>query len=229
MIVRMGLLKKHADWSTDAFRSHWREHHGALAARLPGLRHYHQNHVVDTAQRGITFARGPEQLDGLSQLWFDDDAAMRAAMATEAGQALVADENHFIGDLRIVAAEQVTVIAPPAGRPAIKRMSLLRRRADVSPERFAHEWHEVHAGLVKAMPGVRGYRQNRIVERQVPKGVPVGYDALPVDGIVELWFDDADSLNAAFASPSGQTTMAHAQTFIAEITTFLVEPHAVIG
>lgn len=228
MIVRSGLIRKKADWSGEEFRRYWREHHGALAARLPGLRRYEQNHVVDSVQRGIAYTRGPEQLDGFSMLWFDSEEGMRAAIATEAGRALVADENHFIGDLRIVALDQVEVISPATDRPLIKRMSLLRRLPDVSPERFKHEWREEHARLVKRLSGVRGYRQNLIVHREAPKGTVVGYEDMPIDGIVELWFDDAASLDAAFASPQGITLMTHAREFIGEITTFLVETHVVI-
>jgi hypothetical protein len=36
---------------------------------------------------------------------------------------------------------------------------------------------------------------------QSPKGVDVGYEGLPIDGIVELWFSDTDAINAAFGSP----------------------------
>lgn len=228
MIVRSGLLKKHPDWSSDKFRSYWREHHGALAAKLPGLVRYEQNHVVDSEQRGFTYPRGPEQLDGFSMLWFQSEEAMRAAMETEAGKALVADENHFIGNLRIVTIDQVEVIAPAKDRPLLKRMSLLRRLPDVSPEKFKYEWREEHAHLVKRVDGVRGYRQNLIVGRQVPKGVPAGYEDLPIDGIVELWFDDTDSINKAFSSPQGLTLMTHAREFIAEISTFLVEQHVIV-
>lgn len=228
MIVRSGLIRKKADWSGEDFRRYWREQHGALAARLPGLRRYEQNHVVDSVQRGIAYARGPEQLDGFSMLWFDSEDAMRAAIATEAGRALVADEGHFIGDLRIVALDQVEVIPPATDRPLLKRMSLLRRLPDVSPERFKLEWREEHARLVKRLSGVRGYRQNLIVHREAPKGTVVGYEGLAVDGIVELWFDDAASLDAAFATPQGTTLMTHAREFIGEITTFLVENHVVV-
>ena len=228
MIVRTGLIRKKADWSSADFRRYWREQHGALAAKLPGLKRYEQNHVVDSVQRGIAYPRGPERLDGFSMLWFDSEAAMRAAIATEAGRALVADENHFIGDLRIAALDQVEVIAPATDRPLLKRMSLLRRLPEVSPERFKHEWREEHARLVKRVAGVRGYRQNLMVQREAPKGTPVDYDQMPIDGIVELWFDDAASLDAAFASPQGGTLMTHAREFIAEITTFLVEPHVVV-
>jgi uncharacterized protein (TIGR02118 family) len=228
MIVRSGLLKKHPSWSAEAFRSHWREHHAALAARLPGLIRYEQNHVVDSEQRGFSYPRGPEQIDGFSMLWFDDEPSMKAALDSEAGRALVADENHFIGDLRIVTIDQVEVIAPAADRPLLKRMSLLRRLPQVAPETFRHEWREEHARLVRRVDGVRGYRQNLITAREVPKGVPVGYDELPIDGIVELWFDDAESINRSFGSPQGVTLMTHAREFIGEISTFLVERHVVV-
>lgn len=229
MIVRTGLLNKKSQWSSEEFRRYWRENHGALAARLPGLRRYEQNHIIDSAQRGISYTRGPEQLDGFSMLWFDDEAAMRVASQSEVGRALPADENHFIGTLRIVCLDQVEVIPPATDRPLIKRMSLLRRRADVSPEKFTHEWRVEHARRVRELKAVRGYRQNLITAREVPKGTPVGYAQCPIDGIVELWFDDTDSLNTAFASKEGVHLMAHAREFISEITTFLVETHTVLG
>lgn len=228
MIVRSGLMRKKADWSGEDFRRYWREHHGALASSLPGLRRYQQNHVVDSVQRGIAYQRGAEQLDGISMLWFDSEETMRAAMASEAGRALVADEKHFIGDLRIVALDQVEVMAPATDRPLLKRMSLLRRLPGVSPERFKHEWREEHARLVKRVAAVRGYRQNLIVHREAPKGSVVGYEGLAIDGIVEIWFDDGASLDAAFATPQGAELMAHAREFIADITAFLVETHDIV-
>ncbi|MBK7654470.1 MAG: EthD family reductase [Burkholderiaceae bacterium] len=227
-VVRMGLINKPDDWSMARFRAHWRENHAPLAARLPGLREYVQNHVIDSEQRGISFKRGPEHLDGLSQLTFDSLQSMRSAIATEVGPALIEDENLFIGRLRIVTVEPHVVIAPPAPGKTLKRMSLLRRREDVTPEVFAYEWQAVHGPLVRQLPGVLGYRQNLIVGRQSPKGVDVGYEGLPIDGIVELWFSDTDAINAAFGSPIGIETMAHAATFIGEITTFLVDPFTVV-
>src|SRR5215471_2876862 len=79
-IVRMGLLNRRSGMSTAAFRDHWRQAHGPIAARLPGLRRYHQNLVVDAEQRGIEYARGPVSIDGISELWFDDEESMRRAV-----------------------------------------------------------------------------------------------------------------------------------------------------
>ncbi|MBK6864409.1 MAG: EthD family reductase [Ideonella sp.] len=228
MIVRMGLLNKKPDWSLEDFRRYWTETHGPIAARLPGLRGYLQHHIVETAQRGITYKRGPEHVDGLSELVFDDDAAMRAALASEVAPSLAEDEARFLGRLRVIAVDRREMIAPDPGRKLLKRMSFLRRRADVDAATFEREWRVEHARLVKLMPGVSGYRQNLVIERQAVKGTPCSYGELPIDGVVELWFTDTDSLNAAFASPEGVRTMAHAETFIDEITPFLVETRAIV-
>lgn len=227
MHVRMGLLKKHKDWTIDQFRTYWRENHSQLASQLPGLLKYEQNHVTDAQQRGISHKRGTDSVDGMSQLWFDDSNRMNDAFSKALGEKLIVDENHFIGHLRIVTAEPFEVIKPPKPNTTLKRMSFLKRRADVTPEVFAHEWKVVHAELVKKLPGVLGYRQNLITHRESPKGNVVDYDGLPIDGIVELWFESKDTLDA-FSSPQGVEAMKHAETFIDEITTFLVDVHVVV-
>jgi uncharacterized protein (TIGR02118 family) len=190
-------LNKRTDWSAEKFRAYWREEHSKLASQLPGLLAYQQNHVTDTAQRGISYKRGPESVDGISQLWFDDSRRMDDAFSAALGAKLIADENHFMAHLRIVTAEPLEVIKPPAPGAALKRMSFLRRRADVTPEVFAHEWRVVHSALVKTLPGVLGYRQNLITHRESPKGHVVGYEGLPIDGIVELWFENTRLLKAS--------------------------------
>jgi uncharacterized protein (TIGR02118 family) len=228
MIVRMGLLNKKPEWSQEDFRRYWSETHGPIAAKLPGLRSYLQHHVVDSVQRGISYKRGPEQLDGFSELAFDDAAAMSAAFTSDVAPSLADDEARFLGRLRVIAVDRREVISPNPGKSLIKRMSLLRRRPDVDAATFEREWRVEHARLVKLMPGIEGYRQNLVVERQLVKGTPCEYHELPVDGVVELWFTSTESLNDAFASPQGVQTMKHAQSFIDEITTFIVETRKVI-
>jgi uncharacterized protein (TIGR02118 family) len=226
----MGLLRRKPDWTTDAFRAYWRDKHGPLAARAPNLREYWQNHVTDRIQRGIDFARGPWDFDGFSQLYFDDALQANDAFATsDIAAALIADERHFLGELHIIAAEQNVVVPVPASpkrEALLKRVSTLKRRPDLSEDDFRREW-VVHRDLVRRMPGVAGYRQNVVIARERIKGQPCGYDELPIDGIVELWFESAAALEAAFGSPAGRTTMEHARTFLAEITAFAVEEHRV--
>ncbi|WP_249931214.1 EthD domain-containing protein [Ramlibacter sp. 2FC] len=227
----MGLIRKKPDWSHEEFEAYWRDKHGPLAATAPGLRAYWQNVVIERMQRGIDFARGPWDFDGFSQLRFDD--AQKAGSAFSEGDlasALIEDERKFIGTLHIVATEQHVVIpVPEAPQRAklLKRISTLKRRPDVTEEDFRREWR-VHADYVRKMPGVSGYRQNVVVSRELVKGEPCGYEDLPIDGIVELWFEDAATLEAAFASPAGQVTMAHAKTFLHEITAFVVSERRII-
>jgi uncharacterized protein (TIGR02118 family) len=98
MIVRMGMLTRNPDITMEQFRRHWPDVHGPLAAKLPGLRRYHQNHVIDREQRGINYARGPYNFDGVSQLWFDDVPSMSTAFTAEPLQQLGDDEARFIGE-----------------------------------------------------------------------------------------------------------------------------------
>jgi len=231
MKVRMGLVWKKPDWTTDAFRAYWRDKHGPLAARAPNLREYWQNAVTDRIQRGIDFARGPWDFDGFSQLYFDDPHQARHAFTnSDIATALIADERHFLSALHIVTAEQNVVVPVPASpnrEALLKRVSTLKRRPDVSEDDFRREWI-VHGDLVRKMPGVAGYRQNVVIARERTKGKPCGYEELPIDGIVELWFENAATLEAAFGSPAGRTTMKHALTFLAEITAFAVQEERVV-
>ena len=231
MNVRIGLLRKKQDWSDQRFRDYWRNTHGPLAARVPKLREYWQNVVTDRLQRGIDFARGPWDFDGFSQLWFDDaKQADQAFRSGELAAALIEDERHFIGELHIITARQDVVTPVPedsARARLLKRISMLKRRPDVTEEDFRREWI-VHRDLVRSMLGVNAYRQNVVLSREWVKGTQCGYDELPIDGIVELWFESTDSLNAAFASPTGRTTMAHAKTFLSEITAFVVVEHRIV-
>jgi len=231
MNVRMGLIRKKADWTFDKFNAYWRDNHGALAARAPNLRAYWQNPVVDRVQRGIDFARGPWDFDGFSQLWFDDvDRANHAFNDSDMAAALIADENHFLGELHIVTAEQSVVIALPdedERARLLKRMSVIKRLPTLSEDDFRREWR-IHGDLVRQMPGVSGYRQNVVVVREREKGKPCDYESLPIDGIVELWFKDEQTLQDAFASPPGQAAMAHAKTFLGDITAFLVAERRIV-
>ncbi|PZW37741.1 uncharacterized protein (TIGR02118 family) [Humitalea rosea] len=229
MIVRFGLLTRRAGLTPAAFRRHWRERHGPLAAKLPGLRGYQQNHVVEAAQRGISFARGDWAIDGLSQLWFDDVAAMRAAIGSDAYPPIAADSPAFLVRTQVLVAEPQVILAMPAeSGPMIKRMSFIARRPGIDDARFRHEWLEVHGPLVRGFPGLVAYTQNHILDREAVPGTSCPREALPIDGLVEMWFRDEAALQAAFASPAGQETMRHAQTFLGEITTFLVEPVRIV-
>ena len=94
MLIRSGLIKNFDSVDTDAFSRHWREVHGPIASRLPNLRGYVQNHVVD---RGEALNSDViHRIDGISQLWFDDVDSMAAAFVSPEQDACVADISGFL-------------------------------------------------------------------------------------------------------------------------------------
>src|SRR3712207_84593 len=114
MIVRMGLLTRKPDTTAEQFRRHWREVHGPLAAQMPGLRRYYQNHLVDSVQSEPGRATGDWHLDGMSELWFDDAGTMRAAVTSNAYRAVAADEPNCMVGTKVIVAEQNVVVPVPS-------------------------------------------------------------------------------------------------------------------
>src|SRR3954447_10779786 len=155
MIIRTGILTRRPDLTPEQFRTHWLKGHGPLAAKLPGLRRYHQNHVVDASQLAIDHARGTWEVDGFSQLWFDDVDAMRRAVESPEFRPTVPDIAKFCGDIRLVVCQPNIVVPGAAGTaPLVKRMSILTRRLDITAERFRDEWFGFHAEAVRKFPNL---------------------------------------------------------------------------
>lgn len=93
------LLKRRDDTRLEEFAHWWLGDHAPLAKGLPGL-------------RGATFnlvaGDGSGPFDGVSELWFDDQAAFEAAYATEHGRAVAADSMaHVSRRERLLVAEHV--------------------------------------------------------------------------------------------------------------------------
>ena len=79
-------------------------------------------------------------------------------------------------------------------------MTLLARREGTSTSAFRDHWAGGHARLALSLPGVCKYTQNRVdaVLWQDGSGEP-----FRVDGIVELFFTDADIMATAQATDTG--------------------------
>ncbi len=98
------LLRRRDDMTHDEFRTWWLEEHAPLAARLPGVRRLVFNLGED---RGTG---NPDDVDGVSELWFDDRAAFDAAYATEIGRQVAADSMAHVRDrVRMFVGEHVVV------------------------------------------------------------------------------------------------------------------------
>jgi uncharacterized protein (TIGR02118 family) len=72
------------------FVAHLKNVHGPLALKLPGLRKYTQNYVIEDSNRKRT------EWDGLVELYFADRATFEAAWQTPEGKASDADLPVFL-------------------------------------------------------------------------------------------------------------------------------------
>jgi uncharacterized protein (TIGR02118 family) len=95
MVKVILLLPRRADMSPEAFKQHLRETHLPLVTMLPRLRRLVVNWVLPDPNQP------PPAYDAVSEDWFDDPAAMGAALATPEGQAVAADMPNFLDPSRV--------------------------------------------------------------------------------------------------------------------------------
>lgn len=107
----------------------------------------------------------------------------------------------------------------------IKIISLLRRKEGMTHEEFVHHWENVHGPMLKHIPEVRRYVQSHIVtERHTPVGAIDG----EIDGIVELWYDDVETLDRVWASSAVTEIAEDTRHFIGAIKSFIVDEKTII-
>ena len=82
----------------------------------------------------------------------------------------------------------------------IKLTILLKRKSSMTHQEFVTYHREKHAPLFCSLPAVgehvRAYTQQHTVQVEMPGLPPAKYD-----GITEIWFDSAESINAVFQDP----------------------------
>ena len=101
MFKAMILLSRRDGMTHEEFTAWWFDEHAPLAAQLPGVRRIVFNACTPN-----------DDVDGISELWFDDRAAFDAAYAEPHGQAVAADsmahvsrrERVFVDERRVVPA-----------------------------------------------------------------------------------------------------------------------------
>lgn len=102
--VIWGALRK-PGLTLDECQRHWLEVHGPLAARLPGLRRYVQNHALPELA-GIR----PMTHDGFSEAWWDDLESLHQARTSREWEALSADgETLFAYPMAVIVARETVI------------------------------------------------------------------------------------------------------------------------
>jgi uncharacterized protein (TIGR02118 family) len=189
--------------------SYWRDVHGPLGAKVPGVERYVQNVVLGPAGE-----LGPSEeevaFDGYSCIWYTDRDAFIASADTPEMQTLVADGyNVFDMDsMRGMSAalDERLIIDGPVH--TFKAVWIVRfkdeTRADPRKLAEAHEyWTNVHGGeFGVAVPEMDRYVQNHVTERIEPEGPSTeSLGTLAFDGFSECWFADRGAFDRAMATP----------------------------
>lgn len=196
MIVRVTLLKKLDGMTKDAFHKYWKEVHAPLAARLDGLSLYHLNEVRGHQPQDTQMLDfGP--IDGVAQLGFPSFQAMKKAGSTAAGKA---DRVNFIKDQQTLVCERTGQTPQNLAPNSVKCMIFMRRVSSLNAKDFENRLLSGKGDGIEQLPGFAGRVENLVVARWLEPWIEAPYDALAVDAVEELWFDDAQSLKNALSS-----------------------------
>lgn len=195
-----------------------------VVASMPGLRKCEINFVTDRQQRSH-LGRGAIDIDGFIEMFFDSYGDMQEAYRQSGDAVLAALEPIVETPLStlVVVKKKDTLVPAYLDGKAIKRVSFCDRKEGVDAMTFHDEWWYTHSVLVKLMSGYCGYNQNLVVDRLVAEK-PVHYADLPVEGMVEFWFEDMDAFNECYSTVGFKLRASvHAAEFIGTVTTYFVE------
>jgi uncharacterized protein (TIGR02118 family) len=81
----------------EEFFRYWKDVHGPIGARIPGLRKLVQSHRLP--EDGPL---GSAAYDGMAELWFEDLETLEAARHSAEWRASTEDEKNFIDDRKVV-------------------------------------------------------------------------------------------------------------------------------
>ena len=91
MIKLVYCFRKRRGMSNADFDSCWRDVHGPVGARIPGLRRFVQSRAI----RLPGDERAPD-FDGIVELWFDDERSLIEARKSAEWRASGLDEKNFL-------------------------------------------------------------------------------------------------------------------------------------
>ena len=223
MIYRSGVFSKREGLSDNQFREHWINVHGALARKMPGLRSYRQNHIVERLYEARGMAH--HAIDGISQLKFDDVAAMERAEISPEYAACKTDIPKFQGAITILVLEREEIVRranTPLAQKTAKLLWVSLARGDVNGAELRGRWMTDAAVKINWIGKSSGFTQNFVSDRAHPvqAGVPQG--DIAAEALSELWFEDVASLKAWVASPAGHGII-YEDSMLTPIGVYLIE------
>ncbi len=209
MITAISFIRRKPDATIEAYRAHWLNVHGPLAAALPGVRHYVQSHVQHDAPGTNDLARRL-RIDGFAQIWFDNEDARQRCY--ESAQEVVCDRDSLLwigASARVVT--EFKMLVPLAERPSgVKQIALFLK----SPSNAAHAFeHDLTGKPVPTFPdhalsphtsadlqklrgvgGMEGLLDHAIVKQGAAPNFKRERVAVDLERMIELSYDSADAL-----------------------------------
>lgn len=191
--------------------------HVPMVIKLPALKGYRQNFVVNGSLSDNTLKGNNLEFEGIAELWFDQPAEFQAALGTEQGQQALAHAAEFLdaAGMRSMVVEEHRIalkdeVTPDAPNQPLRFMFFVTRRPDVTFDEFKRHLLEIHAPIVATYPGLRRYTLafNAVPESQRDDG------SLPFDAITEHYYDSHEAYETAFASPEAQKGIEDAKHFM---------------
>jgi uncharacterized protein (TIGR02118 family) len=186
MVKAFNFFKRKLGLSVDDFRNYWLNEHAAIIRAIPELRKYIASITLPSAYRN----REP-LYDGISEAWFDDEAALRSNADSPPRRAATVDDAKFV-DMSKAGSIIVDEIIQKDGTPAdssVKMFSLLTRKPGADAATFQAYWRTHHGPLAAKIPQVRRYIQCHVRPSGYAGGASPRYD-----GVAELWFDNFDAV-----------------------------------
>jgi uncharacterized protein (TIGR02118 family) len=112
------ILRRKPSMEPEEFHRYWKEVHGPLVAKLPGLLRYFQHHVVSVPRREYAHEDAP--IDGLVETWWESQEALLKVQDSAQLKDVLADEKVFMGDSdhfvhTLLVTETVEVVSKKSG------------------------------------------------------------------------------------------------------------------
>ncbi len=204
MIKAISVVTRRAGVSREAFLDRWLEAAAEGARQVPGAKGFALSYrVADDL--------GDAPYDGFSSLWFDDEAAARAAGGGETPLPVLAGSEAVLeaSDIKHFLANEIVMRDLPTSSEMVKVLFFFHRKPGMAPEEFRRYWLEQHGPLaMKHIAGMRRYHQNQTLQSCYASGEPA------FDGLVEAWVDDVDALNETEASDEHHFVRSDEQNFL---------------
>ena len=228
MIKVLSFTARMAGASRGEFERYWMDVHVPMWRNIESIRGYAVSTIAADHTRGdvSTIAMGP--VDGIVEIWYDDEAAMSRSANSSAGQAWRADSAKFIGGMRsFLTREQAIIPISSSPRPRIKALSMVARPADRSRSDFLQYWSCVHAPIARRVPLLQGFVLSHKLRDLFRTDIAtIATDREP-DGFTSSYVESLDARKAMVQSAEARHWFTDGASLLGAVRTFVVEEQIV--